>query len=97
MKYRIVPFGCKSWLITKGVWPFKWYLKKRCSEYEWEICLLVSTDFIHWFTFFSVDEAKDFLKTSIVVNGVKLAHKIQAKKLRKLHRKDKPVIVPPWK
>lgn len=97
MKYRIIPYGCRSWLVTKGVWPFKWYLNKSISEYTWEHCFFVDEDTIHWRTFFNVEEAKEFLKTSIIVNGFKLARKLQAKKRTKLHSKDQPIIIPPWK
>ncbi len=97
MKYRIVPFGCTHWLVTKGVWPFKWYLNKRYEEYSWSHCFFVEEDDKICRTFSGVDEAKEYLKTSIIVNGVKLARQKQAKKLVKIHRKDKPVVIPPWK
>jgi hypothetical protein len=101
MKYKIKPYGCSKWMVYCGSFPRTLVLKKTTHgnyfTYEWTWFGLVSEDWIYQYIFNSVDAAKEAIKTSIIQHGISKAHDIQHKKRMKLHAKEKPIIVPPWK
>lgn len=96
MKYKIKPHGCKNWTVSFGIWPFTFYLKNN-NVYEWTEKTSFSKYEIYEYTFNSIEQAKDHLKTSIIFHGIKKAHNIQFQKKIKEHSKNKTIIVPPWK
>lgn len=96
MKYKIKPYGTKSWTIEKGIWPFLYCLKNK-NSFEWDFKFTIYKWEEYEYLYRTPEQAKEHLKTSIIFQGVKKANEKQSEKKKKEHNKNKTIIVPPWK